>query len=145
MILSTNDSRYGFFGPEAASAGLQFRARYSSAKPFPHIVIDNFLGEEALDRCICEFPARSASHAAYDREQERGKYEFRPETLSAPLRSLFYSFNSAPFILFLENLTGIKGLIPDPYFSGGGFHEVVSGGHLDIHADFNHHEVLNLE
>jgi Rps23 Pro-64 3,4-dihydroxylase Tpa1-like proline 4-hydroxylase len=145
MILSTNDSRYGFFGPEAANAGLQFHDQYSSAKPFPHIVLDNFLGEEILDRCLCEFPSRSSSHAAYDRAQEKGKYEFKPETLSAPLRSLFYSFNSAPFILFLENLTGIRGLVPDPYFSGGGFHEVVSGGHLDIHADFNHQQVLNLE
>ncbi len=74
----------------------------------------------------------------YDRAQEQGKVEFKPELLSAPLRSLFYSFNSAPFLLFLENLTAIKSLIPDPYFLGAGLHEVANRGHLDIHADFNH-------
>ena len=60
-------------------------------------------------------------------------------------RALFYSFNSRPFIRVLENITGIEGLIPDPYFLGGGFHEVAQGGHLSIHADFNHHRPLNLE
>ncbi|HLI79535.1 MAG TPA: 2OG-Fe(II) oxygenase [Candidatus Binataceae bacterium] len=145
MILSTADSLYGFFGPEAANIGRQFHERYISAQPFPHIVLDDFLSEEILDRCLCDFPSHSSSHISYDRAQERGKFEFKPDTLSAPLRSLFYSFNSAPFILFLENLTGIRGLIPDPYFAGGGLHEVVNGGHLNIHADFNHQEILNLE
>ena len=42
-------------------------------------------------------------------------------------------------------MTGIKGLIPDPYFAGGGVHVVGNGGHLDIHADFNHNAILNLE
>ena len=79
------------------------------------------------------------------RRQENLKFEFKPETLSPPLRSLFYSFNSIPFVGFIENLTGIKGLIPDPYFAGAGFHEVSQGGHLDIHADFNFHAALGLE
>lgn len=46
---------------------------------------------------------------------------------------------------FLEGLTGIEGLIPDPYFVGGGFHETENGGHLNIHADFNCHKILKLE
>jgi len=145
MILPTTDSRYGFFGAEATGIGLQYRDRYTSAQPFPHIVLDNFLDDEIAARCVAEFPSHASAHAAYDRAQERGKFEFNPELLSAPLRSLFYSFNSLPFILFLENMTGIKGLIPDPYFAGAGFHEVVEGGHLDVHADFNYHVALNLE
>ncbi|WP_342747210.1 2OG-Fe(II) oxygenase [Sphingomonas guangdongensis] len=58
---------------------------------------------------------------------------------------MFYSFNSRPFIKLIENITGIRGLIPDPYFSGAGFHEVKNGGHLSIHADFNHHKMMNVE
>src|SRR3954451_19085559 len=42
-------------------------------------------------------------------------------------------------------MTGIKGPIPDPYFLGGGLHEISEGGHLSMHADFNHHTPLNLE
>jgi hypothetical protein len=144
-VLATTDLHFGFFDPQAATVGRQFRERYSSAQPFPHIIIDDFIDDEILDLCLREFPARSSSGASYDRAQEQGKVEFKPETLAAPLRSLFYSFNSAPFLMFLENLTGIGGLIPDPLFLGAGLHEVANRGHLDIHADFNHHAALNLE
>jgi hypothetical protein len=61
------------------------------------------------------------------------------------VRSFFHALNSRPFIEFLENMTGIKGLIPDPYFLGGGFHETRQGGHLDVHADFNLHPKMKIE
>ncbi|MEO1475298.1 MAG: 2OG-Fe(II) oxygenase [Pseudomonadota bacterium] len=65
--------------------------------------------------------------------------------MTAKMRGLFHTFNSLPFIQVLENISGIKGLIPDPYFKGGGFHEICTGGYLSIHADFNHHVQMDLE
>lgn len=41
-------------------------------------------------------------------------------------------------------MTGIEGLIQDPYLFGGGIHSVGAGGFLKIHADFNWHHKLNL-
>ncbi|MEO9114777.1 MAG: 2OG-Fe(II) oxygenase, partial [Gemmatimonadaceae bacterium] len=40
--------------------------------------------------------------------------------------------------------TAIQGLIPDPYFMGGGYHETGRGGKLGIHADFRVNEQLHL-
>src|SRR5581483_6543461 len=37
------------------------------------------------------------------------------------------------------------GLIPDPYFTGGGLHQIERGGYLKIHADFDRHEKLGLQ
>ena len=54
-------------------------------------------------------------------------------------------FNSSLFITFLEKITGIEGLIPDPYFAEGSFTMSTNGGYLDIHADFSHHDKLKLE
>ena len=51
-------------------------------------------------------------------------------------------FNSRQFTLFLETLTGIDNLIPDPYFIGGGIHLSGPGDFLKIHADFNWHHKL---
>lgn len=45
----------------------------------------------------------------------------------------------------MESITGIKGLIPDPYFLGAGIHEIKQGGHISVHADFNHHKLMYLE
>jgi len=145
MILKTGPSPFWFFDPGFSGVGSEYHAQYVAAEPFPHIVLNDFLPEDLAELCVTEFPQRSASNNRYARSQENRKFEFKPETLSPSLRGLFYSFNSAPFIGFLEQLTGIKGLIPDPYFAGAGLHEVADGGHLNIHADFNHHAQLELE
>lgn len=42
-------------------------------------------------------------------------------------------------------MTGIKGLIPDPYFIGAGIHKTLNGGYLNIHADFNVHKQMRVE
>jgi Rps23 Pro-64 3,4-dihydroxylase Tpa1-like proline 4-hydroxylase len=49
------------------------------------------------------------------------------------------------FIDFLETLTGITGLLPDPHLWGGGLHQIQRGGFLKVHADFNRHERLDLD
>ena len=45
------------------------------------------------------------------------------ETKFPPLyREMLRELNSRQFLLFLETLTGIDNLLPDPYFIGGGIH-----------------------
>ena len=123
--------------------------QYASAKPFPHVVIDDFLPVELAQRVLDEFETFALNPTGpgqtFDRPQERAKRQHSPEKLSEPVRRLFHVFNSRPFVEVLEKITGIDGLIPDPDFLGGGLHETATGGHLSIHADFNHHKRLNLE
>lgn len=146
-FLSEIDTENGFIAPDAVKTkGSELTEQYNSAKPFPHIVIDDFLPPALLEMCLTEFPTSPGSDAvAFDREQERFKTQFQPDELNPHARALFYSFNSRPFLRVLQNITGIKGLIPDPYYMGGGFHEVAQGGHLSIHADFNHHKLMDVE
>lgn len=125
--------------------GQELQEAYNSARPFPHTVIDNFLPEAVLERCLTDFPSRRDDTSVFNREQERNKAQFNPDEMSPWLRTLFYGFNSRPFIQVLQNITGIKGLIPDPYYLGAGFHEIGEGGHLSVHADFNHHKPMDLE
>jgi hypothetical protein len=146
VFLAEMDASNGLISKEIGrDKGRELSAAYGAGQPFPHIAIDNFLPEMVLQRCLYEFPQRDTSATSFERDQERYKAQFNPDEMSAANRSLFYSFNSRPFIRVLENITGIKGLIPDPYFSGGGFHEISQGGHLSVHADFNHHKPMNLE
>ena len=141
------DKERGLFDAEAVRRrGEELRAQFENAEPFPHIVIDDFISEEMLDLCLEQFPAKADPMSkSFDREQERYKTSYHPDYLSPPIRSFFHSLNSLPFIQFVQNVTGIRGLIPDPYYSGGGFHETRQGGHLDVHIDFNLHRPMNLE
>ncbi len=135
----------GIASREAKSIGDSYAEQYQKAQPYPHICIDNFLPPEVLDRCLQEISGINDPTMQFSRAQENLKSSYIPERLPAYTKNLFYAFNSRPFIVFLEAMTGIKGLIPDPYFAGAGIHRVGNGGHLDIHADFNHHQQMNLE
>lgn len=147
MFLSEMDGGTGLLqADDTRKKGVDLQGAYNSARPFPHIVIDEFLPEPIIDSCIAEMQrGRQGGQIEHNRSQERLKREYKPDQMSEHVRNIFYSFNSRPFISVLENITGIKGLIPDPYFLGGGMHEIDCGGHLSVHADFNHHRIMNLE
>ena len=146
MPFLTSMDADGLMSPDGDQAlGAALRAQYDDAKPFPHIVIDDFLPPEVLEMCLRDFPSISVGSDTFNRAQEKLKTQFNPDYLQKNLRSLFYSFNSRPFIKVLENICGIRGLTPDPYFLGAGFHETRNTGYLSIHADFNHHKPMNLE
>lgn len=129
----------------AKAAGAATADTYRSQTPYPHGSFDDFLPAGVLERVREDLNQLPETETSFDRPQERLKTSYLPERLPPYTRNLFYVLNSRPFLLFLEKLTGIAGLIPDPYFAGGGIHVVANGGHLDIHADFNHNSILNLE
>lgn len=129
----------------ARDAAKPFAEKYQAAQPYNYIGIDNFLSPDVLDKVRADLAQLPDAEASFDRAQEKLKTSYNPERLPQYTRNLFHAFNARPFILFLEEMTGIKGLIPDPYFVGAGIHKVANGGHLDIHADFNLHKQMNLE
>ena len=139
-----------FLDPQKARAfGKQLAERYNNTQPYPHIAIDNFFPPALAEDIIKNFPHESEKNAAeyvlnYSGIQ-KNKRQVHPNDCNAFCRNIFGFFNSASFLQFLEGLTGIKGLIADPYFNGGGFHEISTGGKLAIHADFRIHEQLHLQ
>lgn len=130
---------------EARALGKQFHDAYAGAAPYPHICIDEFFPEEISSRVLTELEELPEAQHSYTRPQENLKANYSPERLPLYTRRVIQALNSRAFLIFLEEMTGITGLIPDPYYAGGGVHVVSNGGHLDIHADFNFHEKLGLE
>jgi len=133
---------------EAAQAmGKKLSAVYTQNQPFPHIVIDDFLPRELIDKIDSHFPASVNQRDKHFESGYRGlhKRQINPNFCENELRHIFYFFNSAPMLQFLVKLTSIECLLPDPYFSGGGMHETRSGGFLGIHSDFRVAEHLRAE
>ncbi len=119
---------------------------YQHAEPFSHAYFDNFLNPEVLDKVIAEFPGvDDPQWQEYKSEVENGKLASAKYELIPPhARYVLDQLNTPTFLQFLENLTGIKGLIPDPYYVGGGMHQTKPGGWLGVHVDFNRYEPLKL-
>ena len=119
---------------------------YATARPYPHIVIDGFFDDWVLDSVLSEFPTLSDENWERHDIPEEVKLQSKHER-SIPLftRQFLHALNSASFLKFLENLTGIQKLIGDPQFEGGGLHQISPGGKLAIHADFNKHAYYGLD
>lgn len=131
----------------ARASAAPFAEEYQSGQPYNHICIDGFLPDEVLRKVQSDLKSvqEDQDSDTFERAQENLKTQYNPDRLPKFSRELFHAFNSRPFLLFLEEMTGIKGLIPDPYFIGAGIHRVGNGGHLDIHADFNLHKQMTVE
>ena len=122
------------------------RESYATARPFPHIVMDDFLPGDVLDEVLDEFPAlKQLDWETFDSALERKLATKDDSAMGEATRHLLAELNSAAFVDFLQRLTGVEGLVPDPHFIGGGLHQIERGGHLKVHADFNRHPGTGLE
>ncbi len=132
---------------EAKATGAMLADDYTNASPFQHIVLDNFLPADVLNVAVENFPKEKLkSDRVFDINYGgHHKRQILPYDCNKEAQALFSFLNSQPVLQFLEGLTGINGLIPDPYFEGGGYHEISRGGLLGVHADFRINETLHLE
>lgn len=116
--------------------------RYASAGPFPHMVFDDVLTADTFDLAADEFPdLKDEFWKGYLHVNETKYSNTKPDTWGETLTAVAREFCSERFVSFLGELTGIEDLMPDWAMDGGGLHQTLRGGHLNIHADFTtHHE-----
>jgi Rps23 Pro-64 3,4-dihydroxylase Tpa1-like proline 4-hydroxylase len=145
---SVSDLTIDAFLPTSRMAEISASAHssYINAKPFPHIVLDDFFDPEIVNGVLSEFPKPDAIRwQRFDNANEI-KLASAADASFGPLTRLFlYHLNSITFLEFLSKVTGVDNLIPDPRFEGGGLHQIVRGGKLGVHADFNKHAVYGLD
>ena len=120
--------------------------RYRTAQPFPHVVLDDFVDLEVVRDLVAEYPRDREEWDRYLDGGNSDKLAITDEARLGPVaRRLIAELNGAATIRFLEELTGIGGLVGDPHLLGGGLHQLDPGGFLRIHADFNQHPHLRLD
>ena len=131
--------------------GSRLNFHYQNAKPFPNIIIDNFIDPGVAMQCFKElketnyWSTEQTENNAYMTDNQVNKW-FTPwdEQSVEQLRyevptvsNVLNYFNSPIFLRFLKDLTGIPNLIPDPHMWGGGCHKIENGGRLNLHVDYN--------
>jgi hypothetical protein len=122
------------------------RERYATARPFPHVVLDGLFPDARLEEVLAEFPRPGGiPWRRFDNPTEKKLGYVHGTPLEPCLQAFLWEMSAPPVLEFLQELTGIEGLIPDPYFGGAGPHQIERGGFLEIHADFNWHPLLRLD
>jgi len=121
-------------------------SKYHNAQPFPHVVIDDLFPDDLLDTVLAEFPRPDEiDWRRFDSPTEKKLGYWHESALGPNLQLFLYEMGAPPVLRFLEALTGIQGLISDPYFGGAGPHQILPGGFLKLHVDFNQHPLLKLD
>ncbi len=130
------------------------RKEYQNNSPFPHIVLEDFLPQRTVDLLLESIPEPDKKKQKRDNtaklpsgvKAQHRKIGINDESAISPvIRQFFWELNSGSFIAFLEKISGIKGLLPDPTLRGGGVHQTLNGGLLRVHADFNKHPLFQLD
>lgn len=126
----------------------EFKQKFVTTEPFPHFCIDNFLDETFANEIYESFPTFQEAEKigkGYTNVNEKRKIQITDSTKFAPaIKKLNNLLASEEFLNMWSDLTGVPNLISDLQLKGGGIHETNSGGHLDVHVDFNYIEETKL-
>ena len=140
-----------FMCPDLLRQVIEANKNYTQRNPFPHGHYDGLFPQSVLDVVDSEIPddpivekhgkKEGCIHGTarcYVSTDQMLKNAFEDEAKFGPATlAMFHVMKSRVFTNFLEQLTGIHDLIPDPEYRGSGIHQTLPGGYLGIHADFN--------
>lgn len=134
-----------FTPPDLHQHAFRLARSYAAASPFPHTYIDDLFPRKTIEAIASEIPEKAlpsgcvlGAAACYRKfGTHYRKSELHREAMGPHTRLLFAALRSKHFVRFLERLSGIGGLVPDPGFEGSGVHLTGDGGVLAVHHDFN--------
>lgn len=124
----------------------RLRAVYEAARPFPYLVIDDFLTSHIADKVHDEARISAANKDASNGITQSLKVACTDwDAFGQETHRLISYFNSDAFISKIGEISGIPELFGDPELEGGGIHVTRRGGFLKMHTDFNWHDRLKAD
>jgi hypothetical protein len=133
-----------FDDPAYARLAVARAESYRSAKPFPYAVFDDFLPVPICQALHEQFPPPDDRCKFHNNANTSRRFQDDASKFGPALRLFSQVASSREFLLFLETLSGINCLIPDPYLIGGGAMMSGDGDFLKVHQDFNWHHKLQV-
>lgn len=126
--------------PETLRRRDDYAQAFAHAEPFRHAVLDDFLDRAFCQRILDDFPGFEDRHALNEMGEVGGKaVRMDVRDVSDAYRELDRYLQTPEFLDFVSAVTGIRDLLYDPDYIGGGTHENRDGQSLDAHVDFNYH------
>lgn len=126
----------------------ELKQRIKTAEPFPHFCIDNFLNEDFANEVYESFPTFQEAQKLgkeFKTVNEKRKIQITDSSKFPPaIKKLNDLLASEAFLDMMSDLMSIPHLIADENLIGGGIHETNTGGHLDVHVDFNYNKKKQL-
>lgn len=119
--------------------------QWKQSKPFPHVVIDNFIDIDLANKASQEFPNFNDDFwYEYENPLEIKKACSDWNRFPPSIYKIFFNLLSDEVAKKLSFLTDCT-LYPDYGLHGGGLHCHKAGGKLNSHLDYSMHPKLNLQ
>jgi hypothetical protein len=125
----------------------ELRKSFLSARPFNHVVIDDFFLPEIAEQLVAEFPAYNSAiwNAHYNNPIENKKACNHWDKFPKITYQVLHYLCGFEFESIVTDITGNVGVQADIGLHGGGWHAHTTAGKLNIHLDYSIHPKLQLE
>jgi len=121
------------------------QARFQAAAPFPHLILDGLVSPDLVERLhasVCETAVWDERDDVV--EKKRRSLWSSDGDIPEAARDTVRALNSGAALRALSKATGIRHLLSDPYYSGGGFNMIQRGGRLGVHVDGSWHDEMRV-
>ena len=122
----------------------QLKLEFAKHPYYGLINIQNFLPTDIVQKCATELESLPLEMGKHFTRKGSCMYEYNDLSITPVQDLLVHAFHSSEFIKWLEQLTGIKRLIPDPHLRGAGYMKSFAGDTLQVHTDFNWVDEIHL-
>lgn len=119
--------------------------KFLAARPFEHIIIDNFLQREYAEQVYNSFPTDIDNWWKYCNPLEVKYANDNLESMPNNIQNIFYALSSTKIIQKMCELSNITDLEYDEYLHGAGLHIMPRYGRLNMHLDYEKHPISNKE
>jgi Rps23 Pro-64 3,4-dihydroxylase Tpa1-like proline 4-hydroxylase len=120
---------------------------YNKKFPYPFMYFDDLFDNELMDKVNLEID----KNVFVKDEREINNIEIKTrsdfednESIPPYSKLVFDVLNGGKFLGLVSLLTGINGLISDPYFDGGGINIIKNDGTLAVHVDGTTQHRMNI-
>lgn len=119
-------------------------SQFNTAKPYKHVVIDNFLHENVADQLNDTFPTYETLNKKYDGLNEKKAEGSNFQDFNPLFQAVKSEISSPEFCRWITSITGIQDVFVTDDALGSGLHQGKTGSFLDIHIDFSMHHIQNV-
>jgi hypothetical protein len=143
-LLRSNDNPLKYFGDWTKDVSA-LNTLFLNAKPFEHVVIDNFLETSYAEKISEIFPVVNSDWHEYKNPIEV-KYTYdNINELDKDTKDFFYYLSTPELTNIMRDITSIRNLEYDEYLHGAGLHKHPRYGRLNIHLDYEKHPISGKE
>jgi len=133
-----NSNVLQYFGKWTENVDI-LKENFINAKPFEHVVIDNFLNDEYIEKMHQEFPSDYTNWHKYCNPLEYKYSNNNIDLLQPIIKNVYYYLSSNEMLSIFKKFTNIDNLEYDEYMHGAGLHVYPSKGKLNVHLDYEKH------